>query len=117
LPFEKLGVKSITYVITLHQPAAHSEKLGTTFPVHGYDSTRMYLLCICHLAQQNFEVLEVRGGKEGRGGERKGFFSHTKSPYFHIGESMQGLCVNKCQPLRFGFNFMLSNYCVEYETL
>jgi len=33
----------------------------------------------------------------------KGLFSHTKSPYFHNEESMQGsLCVNRCQPLRFG---------------
>jgi len=67
----------MTYVVTLHQAAAHSEKLRTTFSVHGYDSSRMYMLCIGHLAQQNYEVLEVVGG----GGGVKGLFSHTKSPY------------------------------------
>jgi hypothetical protein len=66
----------------------------------------MDLLCISHLAQQNYEVLEV----EGRGGV-KGLFSHTKSPYFHIEESMQGFCVNKCQPLQFDLFHVVKLLC------
>jgi len=48
------------------------------FSVHGYDSTRMYLLCISHLAQQNYEVLEVQG-VVGNGRCERAFLTHKKS--------------------------------------